>query len=291
MYNILIVSKFLNICPEAYKTTVLENCDPNQSLIKMTSVWVAKSQNKLLKPFQVREKVNYINPVHPKSDSKKNKKGNTLKNTRSSKAKGNQDRRTLKLKYKFCSYCESYPSNHIYSECKRKPYCSVCGLHHIRGQSSKCRDSPRWYPKEVADKEDYKWKDKEQFLFNPTRAGTTRNKKRVQHVDEEERSEEETEANSGEDNEEVEGDSQPINTMHYQGIFHVKENSKSTKPKSSRNSQMTENRDHSHRYFYSRSQNGSSVENFSEKGKFTKPSKQTGKSTESFADIYIPADG
>src|SRR5215469_4791088 len=236
MYNILLISKFLNICPEAYKTTILENCDPNQSLIKMTSVWVAKSQNKLLKPFQVKEKVNYINPVTSRTSSKTNKKGNTSKITKNSKAKKNQDRRSLKLKYKFCSFCESYPSNHIYSECKRKPYCNVCGLHHIRGQFLKCQESPRWYPKEVADKDDYKWKNKEQFLYNPTRARTTR-KKRVQHVDDEERSEEERETNSGENNEEVEGANQPINNMHYQGISQVKENFTSTKPKSGRKSE------------------------------------------------------
>ena len=164
-------------------------------------------------------------------------------------------------------------------------------LHHVRGQSSKCRESPRWYPKEVADKEDHKWKDKEQYLFNPTRGRTTR-RKRVQHVDEEERSEEDNETNSGEDNEEVEGDTQPINSMHYQRVSQVKRNSKSTKPKGSRNSQVTENRDHSHRYFYSRSRNESSVENFSNKGKSATPSKKTGnKSTASFTEIYIPADG
>src|SRR5215469_16776651 len=258
----------------------------------MTSVWVAKSQNKLLKPFQNKEKVNYINPVNPKTDFKRNKKGNTSKNSRNPKTKENQDRRTARLKYKFCSHCETYPSNHIYSECKRKPYCTVCGLHHIRGQSSRCRESPRWYPEEVTEKEDYKWKDKEQYLFKPTRGRTTRNKKRVQHVDEEERSQEEIETNSGDENKDIEGDSQPIHSMYFQRVSQVRGNSKSTKPQGSRTSHETENRDHSHRCFYSRSRNKSSVENFSNKEKSVTPSRKPGnKSTASFTKFYISADG
>src|SRR5215469_6298817 len=291
MYNILLVSKFLNICPEVYKTIVLENCDPNQSLIQMTSVWVAKSQNKLLKPFQVKEKVNYINPVTPRTSSKTNKKGSASRNTKSSKAKKNQDRRSLKLKYKFCSFCESYPSNHIYSECKRKPYCNVCGLHHIRGQFSKCQDAPRWYPKEVADKDDHKWRDKEQFLFNPKRERTTQNKKRVQHVDDEEKSEEERETNSTEDSEEVEGASQPITTVHYTKTSQVKGISKSTKPKSSRNSGNIEYRDPPRNTFYSRLHDNSRAEISSVKGKTVTPRQRTGKYTEPFTETYVSMDG
>jgi len=166
----------------------------------------------------------------------------------------------------------------------------VCGLHHIRGQSSKCQDAPRWYPKEVADKDDHKWRDKEQYIFNPKRERTTHNKKRVQHVDDEEKSEEERETNSVEDSEEVEGASQPITTVHYTKTSQVKGISKSTKPKSSRNSNNKEYRDPPRNTFYSRSYENSAVKTSSVKGKSVTPSQRIGKYTEPYTETYVSMD-
>jgi len=144
----------------------------------------------------------------------------------------------------------------------------------------------------VSEKEDYKWKDKEQYIFKPTQGRTSRNKKRVQHVDEEERSQEENETNSGDEGKDVEGNSQPIHSMYFQRVSQVRGNSNSTKPQGSRTSHKTENRNQSQRYFYSRSRGTTSVEKHSQKEKSATPSRKPGnKSTASFNEFYIPADG
>jgi len=129
----------------------------------------------------------------------------------------------------------------------------------------------------VSEKEDFKWANKEQYLYKPTHGRTTHNRKRVQHVEEEERNqEEENDTNSGEEGKEVEGESQPIHSIYFNRVSHIKGNSNSTKPKSNRTSHNKEYRNLSYRYSNSNLRGKTRDEGHSKREKPTSPSSKLG---------------